>query len=306
MTDAKLDRKCGRNRRLLSALLTVVAALALTWASRAPVVLVADDAFLALYGRSAAAQRMALAALRLWRRVKLAELAVDADPRAAADAVEFSSRRPFCAVFPDRYRQAAGEYARRNPGVRTVLFGSGPEIAENLLFVATDGAADLFRAGRAAAALAAGGGGPPAWIGGPAAGAAERSAFAAGLAAGGYDGPPHLVGPSVPVPADACCLVVSRTAGELPELAGTGPLIVFSWLEAELLPRRTILRFDDSPPALLVPAVRAAAAGKQGLSVPSAAELFRSRVPDSRPGRRLRAGLTRFSGGYPERNNNSL
>jgi len=306
MADAKTVLKRSMFRRCLVIMPIAGAALALSFLLRAPVVVVADDAFLALYGRSAAAQKTLMASLRLRRPVKLAELAVGADHRAAADAVEFGSRRPFCAVFPDRYRQAALDYARRNPGVRTVLFGPGPESAANLHLVATDAATDLYRAGLAAALVAAGAGESPAWIGGTSTGAAERSAFGAGLAAGGFAGPPQLVGPSAPLPGGASCLVVSRTADELPELAGTGPLIVFSWLEAELLPGRTILRFDDSPPALLVGAVRAAASGEKVISLPSAVELFRSRVTDSRLGRRLRAGMTRFSDGYPERSNNSL
>jgi len=291
---------------LLSAALAAGVAVVLSFLLRAPVVVLVDTAFLTLYGPSAATRQSLLAAVRLWRPVRLAELAENADPGTVAAKVEARASRPYCTVFPERYRQAAREYARRRPGVTTIVFGTGTESAENIRVLGTDTAADLYRAGLAAALVCGATGGNPAWLGGQGASPDEQAAFIEGVQAAGYGGTPLLLAAAAAVPESAGSVVLSRSAAEAPASSAIQPLIVFSWLAPALLPGGTVLRFDDSPLALLVPAVRAAAAVSGPLLLPSVPHLIRTRGREAPYLRELGAGLKRFGDRYPERNNKSL
>jgi hypothetical protein len=238
--------------------LAAVLVLCCVFLARAPVLLVVDESFVALYGRDRAFVREAAASLSLFRRVKRVTVASGAGQELAAIAAGAAAKAPRAVVFPYRYWQAAASYGESRPAAAVRVLGGrvrkAPALPSGAAFVRTDAARDLRRAGREAArragsgrVLVAGDG----WLG-----EEEREAFRAGLREKGFDREPQFsAGGGVP-PGDFACAVVAGPAEPFFEQNLEIPVILFSWIHPAWTPTGVAVVFDDSPWALLAGAAR--------------------------------------------------
>jgi hypothetical protein len=243
---------------------------------RGPVLLVADGPFAVLYGAGRLRAGAAVAALRLFRPVKLVLLADTVGPDGAALAVADRAERPYAALFPSRYREGAELYAVQRPLARILVLlepgerapgageaGQGPENG-GPRYLARDLRTDLYRAGLAAAALARDRGGAIVCVTGPGLGAPEEEAFALGVRAGaGFAEAPgeiRYVSPDGELPPDETlgAVVFFGPSARFFQRRASFPAVLFSWMDSALVPGTIAVLFDDSLPALAVQAVKRA------------------------------------------------
>ncbi|MCL2374269.1 MAG: hypothetical protein FWC65_03395 [Treponema sp.] len=305
MRDLPTGIKKKRTLRALAALL-VVFILAGVFFSRPPVLVIADSSFYLIYG----SQRQRLAAMRasldLFRRVIVVPVSEHAGPDVIALVAEAVSRSPKAVLFPQRYFDGALQYRERNPGVPVlVMWGRNPPLAEfapappGLVFVRTDTAADLFRAGASAAVLA----GETPGVLFFADGALQdqcRLAFQSGLASQGSAAIPTFMDASVDYSSFSGigCVVVAGPALRFLERNLSIPVILFSWIDPSITPRSVRMVFDDSPLALAAAAVRALSPEAGDLIIPSRPAVLSDRIGDRAEIRRLR----RLAGGNLQNN----
>jgi hypothetical protein len=247
---------------------------------RAPVLLVTDVPFDALYGETRALLKQVEASLRLFRRVKPVRVAVDAGSDIVAFTVEEAARSPYLVLFPYRYLEAARRYTEAFPETPVfVLGGQSRQVdADPLGFVCTDSATDFYRAGLCAALIAD-----------DAARSVEAqqvagdilvfqsdpiplewsAAFLAGLRENGFEREPKYlsVAEDYSDTKNVVCVVMSGQATIFLERNLNIPVILFSWVDPALTSRAVTVVFDDSPWALLIRVARAM--GKEGAPLPS-------------------------------------
>ncbi|MDR1318811.1 MAG: hypothetical protein LBJ90_04225 [Treponema sp.] len=240
---------------------------------RPPVLILTDIPFTALYGTQRARLRQLKASLALLRRVKPVIIADGTGPDMIVFAVEAASFRPYCVVFPARYAEGAKRYAERFPGVISVLLensgagirgyggsraGEDPAEAGGLRVVRTDRRTDFFRAGLCAGIISGGQTGRIPLFLDKYAVFEDQEAFFKGLQEGGTENSPlFFTAPSsLDNFNDLTCAVFAGSGAEISEKSPKFPLILFSWLDPALTTRETLLVFDDSPWALVVPVVK--------------------------------------------------
>jgi hypothetical protein len=242
---------------------------------RPPVLILTDLPFTALHGTQRARLRQIQASLALLRRVKPVIVADGAGPDMIVFAIEAASSRPCCVVFPGRYAEGAERYAEQFPGVISVLLensgagsrgynssGGNPAGAGRLRVIRTDRKTDFFRAGLCAGIISRGKNGRIPLFLDRYATPQDREAFSRGLREGGTESLPVFFGfpASLDNLNDLNCVVFAGSSAEFSENSPKLPLILFSWLDPALTTRETLLVFDDSPWALVVPAVKTALA----------------------------------------------
>jgi hypothetical protein len=282
--------KLGKpGRRLIIVLLCVLLPLGgavLGFSLRAPVLLVTDLAFDALYGGSRGLQSRILHSLRLFRRVKPVRLPEAFGADVVLFTLEAAAARPYAVIFPYRYYAEAQRYAREFPGIPlAVLEGRvrAPEAEPPLTLIGTDSGTDFYRAGRCAALLAeAREAGGIYLIQDDLVTAEDREAFRRGLEHQGYLGGPHYLssGSEYILPRDTACLVMAGTLGAFAELDPAIPVILFSWADPAIIPARIKLVFDDSPWGQLAPALEMVVRGKELRRIPSALRVLNGRIGD--------------------------
>ena len=254
---------------------------------RSPVLIVTDASFNHIYG----AQRLTLALVRnsleLFRRLVFVPVYEQAGPDIIALVVERAARSPYAVLFPQRYVDGARIFRDRHPHVPVlVMWGRNPlpqaYVQTGLVFVRTDSATDLYRAGLTAAALV------------PEAkkvlffvdGTLEdqyREAFREGLRNQGFSEDPVYVDPAYMeyLPdGDIGCVVLLGLALEFLEQNPEIPVILFSWIDPALTPRSVRIVFDDSPPAVAVKALRAFSPGAREIFVPSRPTVLSDRIEE--------------------------
>jgi hypothetical protein len=130
---------------------------------RAPIILVSDIYFSALYGNAHEQVRRLQATFAILKQIRLVRVLQDTDNLSLTEAVMRASFRPPEAVFfPYSYSEAAELYASTqakagNTATKTVVFadrnkpGHGEELC---YYVRTNSDVDFFRAGQCAAILA--------------------------------------------------------------------------------------------------------------------------------------------------------
>ncbi|MDR3343876.1 MAG: hypothetical protein LBT14_14065 [Treponema sp.] len=238
---------------------------------RAPVLLVTDASFNALYGLRRAQVKRIEASLKLFRQVKPVLVADNAEPEMVAFAVEEKARDPYCVLFPYRYYEGAEGYAERFPRVPVIVLGGrnrDPGL-EKAVFIGTDVETDFYRAGRCAAILALGQG-PPEDQAPQGRGilffqnrefsAAYKQRFLAGMREQGFEQEPIYVNSTSDysdIKNIACVVMIERVSAFLERNLKT-PVILFSWVDPNLTATGIKLIFDDSPWALAAGAVSGA------------------------------------------------
>jgi len=231
---------------------------------RKPVILVSDDAFSLLYGEKRTRRTRLALSLRLFRQVKTSAIAGDAGPDLVAQAAVSLSRRPYGVFFPYRYREGARRCLKDQPGFPVFILGgrNRPDKSGEgePWWFCSDNAADLYRAGFLAGELA---------LQAPEGGAAglyqdglgeeDRAAFNQGVSEQGW-----LEAPFVSSQAEttsrflreksACIVLYKKPDPRFFDESSS--VILFTWMEPDLVTAKTAAIFDDSPWTQIAPALK--------------------------------------------------
>jgi hypothetical protein len=245
---------------------------------RSPIVVVTDDVFSAVYGPRREHLKRIEMSVRLFRRVKLARIADEAETEAVVFAVQDAARRPIVAVFPYRYYDAALRYAQVNPASATAVMAGTNDVSASgaALFVRQDEEADFYRAGLCAALFSArlaepfrlteieDGDKNVLVINGRNSPARARESFERGLMDGGSgaacDFRTVTSGYST---ANLSCAALWGPANDFlyGSLENTIPKIIFSWIDPAFSSPNVKIIIDDSPLQLLPAIVRPLSGG---------------------------------------------
>lgn len=216
---------------------------------RAPVVVVTDRGFNALYGPQRSLGERFLATLRLFRpvySVTLSETIPESLVPTVIQKALFIPRTPYCVVFSPALREIAGAYGRQFPGI-PVLIGEVQNREE-----------DFFRAGSLAAQIPHKSDETVVVYSGSPILEAYRKALIRGLRDKGDRRDPVYMGAAHTSEAELrpSCIIIPSPGGTYPDFGKNIPTILFSWIDPRWVPRNVVAIFDDSPWALLVPLVR--------------------------------------------------
>jgi hypothetical protein len=281
---------------LLAAVLIVLGGAGLFFVARPPAVIVVDNAFLELYGKKRADTKRYMLSLSLMRRVVFAVVSEEGGQDAAEFAVSAAAKKPYLALFPERYLESADRYAAaaRESGLadktRTVVVDGGDDENDGganigrAESVRIDRETDLYRAGMCAAILAKEGSVvvyyqdrlPN----------VQRDVFRAGLTAGGYAKTPFFsrFDDNASQTDIGCAVLLS--AANATFLAGNNvPMVLFSWLDPEYTPNGVMVVFDDSLPAV------AGHVAKNAAPLTAEAQVLTKRVPLESDRKALRAAV---------------
>ena len=264
------------------AVFSVILLLSVVFFCRKPVIVVSDKAFTEIYGQRRELSRRINVSLKLFRPVKTISISQGAGPDLAAQGAISLSSRPYAVFFPFRYREGALRYQKSKPGSTVVILAgrkepdiSGYPSAEGIdsqnssplsakpLWFYTDLETDLYRAGLIAGSFIRHGGQNPdngriwgdiyrqeiaVFLDGLT--GKEKSAFQAGLEEQQWGGTPFFLSDSTE--GDLACAVIAKDFQAFGE-EKSDSLILFTWMDPALTPKRTLAIFDDSPWAQICP-----------------------------------------------------
>jgi len=266
---------------------------------RSPVLVVTDASFKQLYGSQRSTVALVRNSLLLFRRLIPVPVSEQAGPDIIALVVERAFYSPHAVLFPKRYFEGARMYRDRKPGVPVlVMWGRNPLpqvfLQEpGIVFVRTDNAADLYRAGLAAAVLARETGELLFFTDGSLQDQ-YRQAFGRGLRDQGFPGDPVYLDAFIDhafYDGIGCVVLVGPATGFLEQNLEI-PVILFSWIDPARTPRTVKILFDDSPLAQAAGALRAFPAEGE-IFLPSRAAVLSDRIEEREELRKLRALLRR-------------
>ena len=215
---------------------------------RSPVLIVSDTSFLQLYGPMRLMIKELKLSAGLFRRVITVPVSENAGPDLVALVVNGASRAPRAVFFPSRYLEGARLFRQNRPGVPVfVTGGQKTQRDADLVFIVTDTAQDLFRAGLCASLLAENR--KVFFFTDVNFQYQERDAFREGLKTQGFLGEPVFANTQTDYSqySDVGCVVLAGPATKFLEKNLKIPLILFSWLDPALTPHAVKLVFDDSP-----------------------------------------------------------
>jgi hypothetical protein len=293
----------------LAIVFAVLAMPPLVFFARAPVLVVTDAPFAALYGPSRMKREQAASSLALFRRVKPVLAADGAGPDILVVAISSAASRPFCVLFPRHLASAAERYHEQFPEIPAVLLGGfapAPNlpVPDGFLCVyETDRDADLYRAGLFAGLL-----GDPRHGQAPAARrtfalwqdiavtAAQRDLFIIGARERHPESGVIFANSAAEMPDEGSlsCAVLTGAGAEYLERRPRIPVVLFSWLDPAITSREVAVLFDDSPWGLAVPAARMAANRQAEGKIPSKPLILSANLADSSIFRALRRAARRM------------
>jgi len=240
--------------------------------ARAPVLAVADMSFIRLYGESRVRRENFRSSLKLFRPVKTVAAADDSGDDIVQFAVAEISSRPFCVIFPYRFKGAARLYQRHNPQIPVVLLEgryldiNDPGDLQGLFVYKTDINADFYRAASAAAVLDGDKGGKIAVFIDSQLQTQCKDAFLQVF--NELEKPPDLLFftsfSEYDNIADLSCVVLTGAGFEYPGNFSGVPVVFFTWIDPSFLPDEVVLVVDDSPWVQIPQAVKMAASGSPG------------------------------------------
>jgi len=235
--------------------------------TKAPVLIVAEESFLFLYGEERFRRQVFFSSISIFRPIKNVIIANDAGDDLIPFAVEEISRNPYCVFFPSRLARSADIYLQRNPDTHVVILEGRQnlnfDIKTGYFLYQTDIEADFYRAGLAATAFSS-----------------EdkiialflelhiqekaKEAFLRGLSELEY--PPEVLFytsfSDYPVISDLSCVVIAGIGIEYLDEKSDVPVILFTWLDPKFIPFNIVAVIDDSPWAQVVQAVNMVKAGE--------------------------------------------
>jgi hypothetical protein len=284
----------------------VLAAPFAVFYARAPVLVVTELPFAALYGESRLKKERASAAFALFRQVKPVVIADGVSPDMVIYAINEVSRRPLCVLFARSQAVAALRFHEQFPEIPTLVLSglvSTPELPppDGILCVyGTDRETDMYRAGLFAGIM----------------GSARRNT--ASPTKKNEEKPPEtpqtyvfwqdnfmptegreLFSRGIREKDPESNALFINFAEQMPDLKGiagiilTGagaeflennapiPQILFGWLDPDIIPQEVIVQFDDSVWALTVPAVRMAMRRQAWGVIPSKPLIFSHKIADN-------------------------
>ena len=246
---------------------------------RAPVLIVADMAFIPLYGKTRLRSESGAAALTLYRPVRTVIIADDAGDDVVPYAINEASSSPYCVIFPLRFANSArllreqnpdvpivileGRYGENNSPARSILGASAPDF----FIYETDVNMDFYNAGLAATILDMD---------------VEieekteivvflesgvqrqgREAFLRGINT--LENPPNTLFytsfTQFSQRSNLTCVVLAGMGTAFLENNPDVPVILFTWVDPQLIPEEVVMVLNDSPWVQAVTAVRMASEG---------------------------------------------
>jgi hypothetical protein len=270
---------------------------------RPPVLIVTDDSFIAIYGKSHLRQQRDAAALALFRQVKPIVVAESAGSDIVSIAITEASAQPFCVLFPRSQAIAARYYHEQFPEIPVVVLRGLAQIPELqsqegiLCIYGTDRETDLYRAGLMAGIL-----GNMKYNTAPQAEDKAESAaktcvlwqdrfvqevakelFSRGVREMDAESSIIFVNNASALPdiKIISCAVLTGAGGEFLEMNPRMPVILFSWVDPDFISREVMALFDDSVWALAVPAVRMAVQQQTDGIIPSKPLVFSQKIADN-------------------------
>jgi hypothetical protein len=256
--------------------------------------MVSDLLFDRIYGTQRGRKAQVFISFRLFRRITTVRVSDTAGSDVIVFAVEEAARSPHCVVFPYRYLEEARRYVQKFAGVPVIVLTgrtrfSPPE--EPLLFFGTDSETDFYRAGRCAALFAEPEAGDSSQEK-PKGGViffqdelvtnADRDVFNLGLQDQGYTQSPVYINSQsdyIP-PENTACVVIASGALKFLEENMNIPVILFSWIDPDISPRKIKLIFDDSPWTQLLPALKKRLPQTELSPIPSSISVLSGRIPE--------------------------
>jgi hypothetical protein len=243
---------------VLGGFLVLLAAAALVFRLRSPVILVSDAPFAALYGALRGRKKQLELSLRFFRPFRTVITGENAGADMVVFAVEEISKSPYAVLFPYRYYEGARRYGEKFPEVPALVLGGrglSPPRAGGPVFIGTDSLTDYYRAGLAAALFLQKRPGKLLFLRHETVSAAAEGAFLAGFrgSPGGRAGEDTIFldsGAAFEGWQDLSCVVLSGPAQDFLDRNLGIPVILFSWIDPAMTPAAAGLIFDDSPWAL--------------------------------------------------------
>jgi len=265
-----MKKKTKKTAVITGAVFAVFAIVFIIFQMRSPVLIVTDMAFIPLYGDERIRDKSLRSSLVLFRPVKTVIIANDAGDDIVLIAINDISSRPHCVIFPLRFAHSARQYREQNPLVPVIILGNRYE--ENFIISAlggnandyyiytTDVHAEFHRVGLIAAALDMNKNGRIAVFMENNLQTQVRETFSNALNSGNSS--PQAVFyssfSSFSGSQDFSCVILAGTGSEYMDRESDIPVIIFTWIDPDLLSSGFILVIDDSPWAQTVQAVRMA------------------------------------------------
>ncbi|MCL2602423.1 MAG: hypothetical protein FWD91_06380 [Treponema sp.] len=280
----------------LLAVVVLVAAVCGVLFLRAPVLFVTDASFYQVYGTERFNRAIVRNSLSLFRRI----IPVPVTENAASDVIalvaESAARAPHAVIFPQRYINAAIIYSGKRPQTPAlVTWGRNPLPQSflqttSLVFVRTDSATDLYRAGAAVAVLSQETNGVLFFTDEGIDTPQNRQVFGLGLALEGFTEEPVFID-AQQQPASYSgigSIIVAGPASDFLDRALEIPIILFSWVDPVFTPHTVKIVFNDSPLAVLTRAIRALSPPQREIFVPSHVHALSHRIEEKKEFRRIR------------------
>ncbi|MDR2942860.1 MAG: hypothetical protein LBV17_09745 [Treponema sp.] len=268
---------------IAASLVSFALVILIAFLARPPVLLVTEVSFAELYGAKRLRLETAHSSLVLFRRVKSVAIADDAGNDIVLTAIEGASSKPFCVIFPVRYVQVARSYREKKSGIPVVLmegryageenpsaFAIGDN-TEDYFIYKTDISSDFYRAGLASAILDDG----------------KNERIAVLLESGVQTQAKEAVSKALndagkPLQTSFftsysqftsnqgfSCVVLAGIGADYLDKYADIPVIFFTWINPELIPKDIIIVFNDSPWVQTVPVVRMVKSGMIKGQIPS-------------------------------------
>ena len=291
-------------------LVAVIAALAIPviiFFTRAPILIVTDALFTALYGEERIQQQRRWASLTLFRQVKPVMVADGASPDMIMMAIFEAASRPYMVLFSNYHSAAAQRFHTDFPATPAVLISGisspQPSLSPGELFhvYTIDLHTDMYRAGILLGILAGLWNNPEQQAESPirhnfavwadnSVTSEHHELFAMGVREEDPEASVVFANRLSDIP-DAeilSGLVLTVPGGEYFNNNPQMPVILFSWLNPGFTPREVSVQFDDSPWGMIVPAVRKAEQGELYGQIPSNVLVVSEKVADNGLFRMLR------------------
>ena len=250
--------------------------------ARAPVLIIAEQSFIMLYGQERHKKAAFNSSLKLFRQVKTVEIANDAGDDIVRFAIQDVSENPYCVIFPNRFVHSAVFYHEQNPEIPVLLLeGRNPQdsnlpaILQNGRFFIykTDINGDFYKAGLAAASLSEKSKNIVVFIDiiqDSIIGFQAREAFFLGINEYFlFEEQPQVhffySFSDLLENIEISCVLMTGAGSEYFETNTGSPVILFSWLDPLLAPSATAIIIDDSPWAQAAAAVKMAEKAKEGI-----------------------------------------
>ena len=297
---------------VLGVLLAALAVPVLVYINRSPVLIVTSSPVATIYGEERIRRRDILLSGTLFRPVKTVMVADGVGSDVLIIALTQAAEKPFCVLFPFFLAEAAQRYHGEFPEIPVVILSglantSRLPSADGILCIyRTDRETDLYRAGLFAGIIG------EAWKkNAESAPVVEENndkirqnvvllqdnsiqknlqeLFSKGIREQNAETDVLFVSsvPRMPDEESISCVVIACTTEYL-ENNPQVPVVLFSWLDPDLVSIAATVVFDDSPWALAVPAVKMATQKQPDGQIPSKPLIISTKFADNGVIKRLK------------------